>query len=611
MKDRTGRLQFSFFLYNSLFMSICLSICSGRFVSVVDTESWSWFNFVYFYAVAFSLYFFITFLVQLLLTGIFNIFKLRKTVIVLSLLLDAVILILFLADTFVFNQFRLHINLAMLEMTFLGGGQIVSFSPKMLIEIFGLSAACVAAAVLCVFLAVKLNKSKRFAVTTFVFSLLLLIITNGIHGFAFATHKQNYVEVSEMLPLNKPLTFSKLLIKTGILTKEEVYSTELPGNGKNKKMNYPLHPLVCKKNGEDFNILFLFVDSLRADMLDKEYMPNTYEISKEGIVFKDHISGGINTRHGIFTLFTGLPGSYWFKALSTKTPSILVQALEQRGYSIRAFTGEGLTMPEFNQTIFAGVKDLRLSSKGNNVIERDLDAIRDFEKWAEEKKNKGPFFGFIFLDNVHSAAFPEDTENTFYEPYWKQINHLELNNDFDREPYFNRYKNAVRFADRNIKKLIDFLGKEDLLNKTIIVIGADHGEEFNDNKKNFWGHNGNFTTYQARVPLVILWPGKQAEEVGYRTSMLDIAPTLLTDALGCENPIEDYSSGASLWRDSKRKFVFGSNYSNDAFIEPERIVIINKAGSLDYRLPNNDKASDRDVPSYWKEALKEMTKFLK
>ena len=145
----------------------------------------------------------------------------------------------------------------------------------------------------------------------------------------------------------------------------------------------------------------------------------------------------------------------------------------------------------------------------------------------------------------------------------------------------------------------------------IIVIGADHGEEFNDNKKNFWGHNGNFTTYQARVPLVILWPGKQAEEVGYRTSMLDIAPTLLTDALGCENPIEDYSSGASLWRDSKRKFVFGSNYSNDAFIEPERIVIINKAGSLDYRLPNNDKASDRDVPSYWKEALKEMTKFLK
>ncbi len=130
-------------------------------------------------------------------------------------------------------------------------------------------------------------------------------------------------------------------------------------------------------------------------MLDKEYMPNTYEISKEGIVFKDHISGGINTRHGIFTLFTGLPGSYWFKALSTKTPSILVQALEQRGYSIGAFTGAGLTMPEFNQTIFAGVKDLRLSSKGNNVIERDLDAIRDFEKWAEEKKIKGRFWFYL------------------------------------------------------------------------------------------------------------------------------------------------------------------------------------------------------------------------
>ena len=156
---------------------------------------------------------------------------------------------------------------------------------------------------------------------------------------------------------------------------------------------------------------------------------------------------------------------------------------------------------------------------------------------------------------------------------------------------------------------MDFLEKKDLLKTTIVVIGSDHGEEFNDNKKNFWGHNGNFTVHQSRVPLVVLWPGKAPHEVQYRTSMLDVAPTILVDALGCENPSEDYSSGKSLWKDSGRPFVFGSNYSNDAFIEPNRIVIINKAGTLDFRLNNNAKAGNRAVPSYWKDALGEMTKY--
>lgn len=121
MRKNTDRLPYSFFFYNSLFMALCVTICSSKFVRVVDTEAWEVLNFIYFYAVAFSLYFFIILIVQLLLTGIFNLLKLRKTVIGLTLFLDAVILILFLADTFVFNQFRLHINLAMLEMTFMGG----------------------------------------------------------------------------------------------------------------------------------------------------------------------------------------------------------------------------------------------------------------------------------------------------------------------------------------------------------------------------------------------------------------------------------------------------------------------------------------------------------
>lgn len=68
MRKNTDQLPFSFFLYNSLFMALCIALCSSKFVRVVDTEAWGLLNFIYFYAVAFSLYFFIIFIVQFLLT---------------------------------------------------------------------------------------------------------------------------------------------------------------------------------------------------------------------------------------------------------------------------------------------------------------------------------------------------------------------------------------------------------------------------------------------------------------------------------------------------------------------------------------------------------------
>lgn len=611
MKYLNNRLPFPFYIFNSCFLSFVLTLIASSYVIYSDVSDWNFLNYCYFFGVSFSLYLCLSLLIIVIFTGILNFFRFIKAALSLVFILDALIIILFLADTFVFKQFRLHLNLAMLEMTLLGGGQIVSFSVSMITEIIIYIVTCCAVALICLYLSFKFKKFRKTSYLCLFFGVLLFLLTNVIHGFSFALHKQSFVEVSELLPLNKPITFNKLLVKSGFMKKEDVYSGKIDIGRSGKGLRYPLHPLKCDRPTQDYNIIFLFVDSLRADMLTEKYMPFTYNFSKKAINFEDHYSGGINTRHAIFTLFTGLPGSYWFKALSTKTPSILVQALEQKNYEITAFTGAGLTMPEFNQTIFSGVKNLRLESKGKNSIERDLDAIKDFETWIDNRKTSSPFFSFIFLDNVHANQFPETPEHTFFTPYWKEINHLELNNSFDREPFFNRYKNSVRFADSNIQKIMDFLKSKKLLEKTIVVIGSDHGEEFNDNKMNFWGHNGNFTQYQAKVPLVIYWPGMKPQTISYRTSMLDIVATLLPDALGCSNKIEDYSAGKSLWEDGKRSFVFVSNYSNDAFVEPQRIVIINKAGSLEFRDNKNKKKSERTAPGYWKEAIEQMTRFLR
>jgi hypothetical protein len=188
---------------------------------------------------------------------------------------------------------------------------------------------------------------------------------------------------------------------------------------------------------------------------------------------------------------------------------------------------------------------------------------------------------------------------------------MQLKPDFDPKPYFNRYKNAVRYADKNISEILETLKKDGLLDNTIVVISSDHGEEFNDNRQNYWGHNGNFTKFQAKIPLVIHWPGKSAQTVTRRTSALDIVPTLLTEVLGCSNPVSDYSSGRSLWNTSERPFVFVSNYSRNALVEPDRITQIDEKGVLTVTDSHNRKITSKPAPDLVREFFSETTRFFK
>ena len=101
-------------------------------------------------------------------------------------------------------------------------------------------------------------------------------------------------------------------------------------------------------------------------------------------------------------------------------------------------------------------------------------------------------------------------------------------------------------------------------------------------------------------------------KIDYRTSALDIVPTILPRVLGCKNPTTDYSVGRDLFDNSKeRSFVYVSNYSKDAFVEKDRIVLINELGILSFLDPSYNPSKDTSLPKYMKEVLEESTKYLK
>jgi arylsulfatase A-like enzyme len=96
----------------------------------------------------------------------------------------------------------------------------------------------------------------------------------------------------------------------------------------------------------------------------------------------------------------------------------------------------------------------------------------------------------------------------------------------DRDAAVNRYDNALHYVDEQIgglERALDALG---LLDDTIWVITADHGESFHDHGQ--VTHGKTLFDTEARVPLLVHWPAKLTPaDVEEPVSNMDVLPTIL------------------------------------------------------------------------------------
>lgn len=175
--------------------------------------------------------------------------------------------------------------------------------------------------------------------------------------------------------------------------------------------------------------------------------------------------------------------------------------MQELDYQLGIFASARLTSPEFDQTVFLKVPDLRKESTGDTAVARDQNITEEWLDWFEQKDDSKPSFSFLFYDAPHGYAFPEDYDHR-YEPMLSEVNYLKLNNNTDPMPLMNRYKTSVHFIDSLAKQVLNALSASGEMENTIVVITSDHGEELNDNKQNYWGHNGNFSNLKYTFPLL-------------------------------------------------------------------------------------------------------------
>ena len=70
------------------------------------------------------------------------------------------------------------------------------------------------------------------------------------------------------------------------------------------------------------------------------------------------------------------------------TFDVLFRYLQELGYDIQAFATAPLDHPEFTQTVFASVKNIRIGSNGKNVAEADMNSFDDFNKYLIKRDTR-------------------------------------------------------------------------------------------------------------------------------------------------------------------------------------------------------------------------------
>jgi len=482
------------------------------------------------------------------------------------------------ADCLVFGIFGFHLNGFVLNLLTTPGG-IDSMglgsegvtSLERAVVALGLAQAALFWGALRLARSPRRGRGYRFAVV------LLVLVALGervTYAVGEARSDASILVQADAFPAYFPITARRNLLALGIAAGrgEEVPEVD-PGSS---RLAYPLVPLRVDPPARPWNVVWLVGESLRWDALDPEIMPAASELARDGWRFTRHYSGGNGTRMGMFSMFYGLDGPYWFEFLAERRGPVLVDVLQQQGYQLGLFTSARFSYPEFDRTIWARVPASAMHESNDNYHAQDWergwtndrDRVSDLVAFVEQRDRAKPFFAFMFFESTHFRYYFPDA-SAIRTPYAKDLDLDELGSEEHVALSHARYLNAAHHLDQQVARILDALRREGELDRTLVILTGDHGEEFWEKGRR--GHNSEFHEEQIRVPLVIRVPGDGAHEVARMTSHVDLPATLLP-LFGVRNPPADYSLGHDLRGAEGREFSVVSDWS--------RIGIVGAAAKL-------------------------------
>ncbi|MBN2564813.1 MAG: sulfatase-like hydrolase/transferase [Candidatus Eisenbacteria bacterium] len=358
------------------------------------------------------------------------------------------------------------------------------------------------------------------------------------------------------------------------------------------------------------NVLFLVQDALRADHLgcygyERPTSANLDRMASEGVLFLNAYAQGSRTKETTASMVTSRYASSHgvcdFSSVLPPSSPGMMQLAREAGYRTAVLSANALVSPTFGfgrgvgyfyceapsaagrtlvlETARKLALRLRLLRWLPNAL-RSLDVLLPmpnqtypyeggdpnvmnaaFLSWLDEEP-EGDFFAYLHYMDSHAPYTSPPPYDTMYDPDYTgeamisipifpgTMLPFEEGTPLPDDKCRNlvaHYDGAITYFDSAIGKLLEELDHRGLTEKTLVVVVADHGEEFFDHRG--WGHGQSVYNELINVPLIMRMPGVLPGGMVARTTIrqIDLLPTML-GAAGVEKTLEasDFD-GVNLW----------------------------------------------------------------
>jgi arylsulfatase A-like enzyme len=345
------------------------------------------------------------------------------------------------------------------------------------------------------------------------------------------------------------------------------------------------------------NVVLIVWDTVRAANLSpygypRNTTPNLARWAREGVRYNLAVAPAPWTYPSHSSFFTGQwpfkLNTQWKFTLDTPDPT-LAEYLTSQGYQTAGFSANTICCNYETGLArgFAHFEDFPLTPRtliGRTVAGRwilkhilyhgnfhDMKWIElqsrgargtneAFLGWLRQRRPDRPFFAFLNYYDAHEPYVPPPGyEGRFgirpRTPWDYQFLIEYMDMDIQKKSTMKRdiqmardcYDDCIAFLDEQLGRLLDELRAQRLLDNTVVIVTADHGEEFGDHGQ--FGHGYGAHLNEIGVPLVILSPGAPVGRVVDSPVSLRDLPATVLDQLGLSagSPFSGHSL-AAYWR---------------------------------------------------------------